>query len=115
MATLLSDAGMAPPDFSVSHQDSVRVTFSKDWFSASRLRELGVSERQAEAVGFVRAQGRMTNGDYQKLCGVSERTSSRELNQLVSLGILVRKGGTGKGTYYILLNERTNANGTKTP
>jgi hypothetical protein len=40
--------------------------------------------------------------DYQRLFTVSKPTASRDLEQLLSLGVLAKLGTTGKGTYYVL-------------
>jgi len=102
MAKLLVDAGLELPEFSTIHPDRLRVIFHKDRFSKERLHKLDLSARQISAVQQARSKGRITNQEYQALLGVSERTSTRELNELVALGILFRHGTTGKGTYYAL-------------
>ncbi|MBZ0200958.1 MAG: hypothetical protein K8H86_13895 [Ignavibacteriaceae bacterium] len=40
--------------------------------------------------------------DYQKQNSVSERTATRDLSNLVEIGILEQIGVTGKGTKYII-------------
>jgi len=102
MANLLVDAGLELPEFYTANSDRLRVIFYKDRFSEAHLLRFGLSERQISAVQHVRNTGRITNRQYQDLLDISERTSTRELNHLVTLGILSRHGSTGKGTYYSL-------------
>ena len=49
----------------------------------------GLTERQAAAVGHVLDEGRLTIGDFERLCpGTNRRTLQRELKQLVDKGLL---------------------------
>ena len=61
-----------------------------------------LNERQVKAVEFVKENGRITNGIYQKLTDVSKKTATRDLKQLVDLGILKVKGTKGVGVSYEL-------------
>lgn len=69
---------------------------------AADLSPMGLDQRQADAIGHIRARGRIGNVEYQKLLFVSRPTASRDLEQLRSLGVLEKVGRTGKGTYYVL-------------
>ncbi len=61
-----------------------------------------MNERQTQALDYVRREGSITNGEYQRLCdGISPETLRRDLADLVSRGLLL-KVGSKKGTYYIL-------------
>ncbi len=49
----------------------------------------GLTERQAVAVGHILDEGRLTIGDFERLCpGANRRTLQRELKQLVDKGLL---------------------------
>ncbi len=63
---------------------------------------MGLSERQIQAVLYVKERGRISNQEHQELAGVSKRTASPDLDDLVQRGILERVGETGKETYYVL-------------
>ena len=69
------------------------------------MRNLGLNERQIEAVMFVKKAGKITNRKYQDLFKVSKRTASDELKEIKEKKIFERIGTTGKGTYYILKEE----------
>ena len=61
-----------------------------------------VTERQAKALAYVEAHGRITNREYRDLCpGLSPETLRLDLAELVDKGMLL-KVGAKKGTYYIL-------------
>ena len=62
----------------------------------------GMNDRQQRALRFVRQNGSISNGEYQRLCeGVSAETLRRDLADLVKKGTLL-KIGSKKGTHYIL-------------
>ncbi len=62
-------------------------------------RNLG--ERHLKALAWARAQGSVTNRDYQRLTGISQKQAARDLAELAAKGLLVRLGG-GRSTRYEL-------------
>ena len=56
-----------------------------------------------------------TNKEYQGVCNISERTATRDLSNLVSLGLFMQIGVTGKGTEYILTRHKDAKDAIKTP
>jgi ATP-dependent DNA helicase RecG len=63
---------------------------------------LFLNERQEQALDYVRANGRITNSDYQGLVpDVSSETIRRDLADLVDKDLLI-KVGSKRATYYIL-------------
>jgi ATP-dependent DNA helicase RecG len=62
---------------------------------------LGLSDRQRQAVRFVKSNGRITSGEYQEQIGAEPRTATRDLANLVEKGVL-RRNGQKRGTYYTL-------------
>lgn len=95
------EQGLPEPEFE-NWQGGVRVVFSKDPYTPERLRAMGLNERQVNAVRHAKAQGRITNEQYQKIAGVSKPTATRDLEMLVSEGLLEKVGTTGRGVYYVL-------------
>jgi len=61
----------------------------------------GLNERQIKAMRYVSQHGRVTNLEYQSLCGVSRSTAKKELQSLVTRGLLQQQG-TGRYTRYVL-------------
>lgn len=95
------DEGLPEPTFE-ANGSTFQVTLSKDPYTDERLRQLGLSERQIRAVLWSKEHGSISNQEYQTLSGVSERTATRDLAELVRQEILTQVGRTGKGTTYRL-------------
>lgn len=60
-----------------------------------------LSPRQEQALDYIRQQGQITNRDYQRLTGISQKQAVRDLNDLVVSGLLQRCG-RGRSTHYRL-------------
>jgi ATP-dependent DNA helicase RecG len=60
-----------------------------------------LNARQIRALEFVQEQGRISNAQYRELTGIQTRTTTRELAELVELGLLVVQGG-GVSRHYVL-------------
>jgi ATP-dependent DNA helicase RecG len=93
--TLCQNHGIPEPEFS-AHPDWFSVTFAKDFYTIEKLRALGLSDRQIQAVRYVREQATITNKEYRELTGMSPRAALRELTDLCTREILVKQGTTGK-------------------
>lgn len=93
--------GLPLPQFRATPH-TMSVVFFKDPFTTELLQQRGLNERQIKAVLYVKERGSITNREYQTLTGVSERTASAELSQLVDKNVLQKIGTTGKGTKYVL-------------
>lgn len=61
-----------------------------------------LSVRQRKIVDHIKQHGQIANAEYQTVAGVSKRTATRDLKELVDKGILVIQGETGRGTTYRL-------------
>ena len=77
----------------------VAVTLFKDKANDEYLAKLDLNENQVKAVKYIRKNKYITNGIYQELYEVSDRSALRHLDELVQLGVL-RKVGEKKGTRY---------------
>ncbi len=71
----------------------------RDALTPSRLDQLGLNERQRNAIGLLRTKPRLTNTDYQKLNAVARTTAKRDLEELVQWGLL-ELSGSGRGAHY---------------
>ena len=65
MITLCQNHGIPEPEFS-AHPDWFSVTFAKDFYTDERLLALGLSDRQVQAMRYVRKQGIITNKAYRR-------------------------------------------------
>ena len=63
--------------------------------------EKGLSGRQIEAVFYTKENGKITNSIYRGKFGLTEKTTFRDFEKLIKLGILI-KVGERKETYYKL-------------
>jgi ATP-dependent DNA helicase RecG len=102
MAQLCRAQGLPEPEF-VTTPHTFVVTFRKDPYMPERLRQLGLRERQIQAVRFAQEPGSLSNADYRNLTGVSDETARQELRDLVAKGILHAQG-KGRTTRYVLGN-----------
>lgn len=96
------EAGLPEPTITAL-DGGILVTLFKDKYSTEQLKSLGLNERQIAAVEYVKVNGKITNYELQLVLNLSERTILRELDDLVSSNILIRKGEK-KGTFYELNN-----------
>ena len=60
-----------------------------------------LAERQIQALEHVRTSGGVTNREYQRLTGMSQKQAVRDLSDLVERGLLARVG-SGRSTRYVL-------------
>lgn len=94
------EAGLPEPEIK-EFQTGLLVTLFKNNRTTEQLTKLGLNERQLKAVEFVKENGKITNSEYQNLNETSDRTSSRDLENLVKLSVFVKEGEK-KGTSYKL-------------
>ncbi len=101
MIELCREAGLPEPTFEL-RAGSFVVTLWRDWMTEAVLAGLALNERQQRVVALVKTGGRIGNLDYQQRFAVSKPTASRDLEDMVSKGVLEKVGTTGKGTYYVI-------------
>ncbi|MDO9036170.1 MAG: ATP-binding protein, partial [Methanoregula sp.] len=106
MISLCQNHGIPEPEFS-AHPDWFSVTFEKDFYTDERLLAMGLSDRQVQAVHYAREQGSITNKGYRENSKVSTSLALRELNDLCTRGIFMKRGKTGRNTEYILNKARS--------
>lgn len=102
MIRAMSDAGLEPPVFE-NRGSSFWVSLhgQPPPHPLPDLARLGLNDRQIRAVGYLRRKGRLSNREYQKQFGVSERTALYDLQGLVEAGLALPVS-SGRGRYYIL-------------
>lgn len=88
----------------------------RDWLTADVIAGLALNPRQAEALGPIRQQRRVTTAEYQRATGASRATAKRDIEDLVAKGLLL-PAGAGRGAYYQLARKRLNngSNGSHDP
>ena len=92
--------GLPDPSFGQSGP-SFMVTFWMDNWTEPKLTSLGLADRQKIAVRALKSRRGLAASDYMALTGVSRNTATRDLQELVRLGVL-SVSGDAKGTSYAL-------------
>jgi len=82
------------------------VALWRDWLTDRVMAELGLNERQRQAIIHLKTRTRIANSEYQALVRVARATATRDLEGLLIKGVLEKVGTTGKGTYYVLAKKR---------
>jgi predicted HTH transcriptional regulator len=100
MISLCRDAGLPEPDFE-ERSGSIVVTLWRDRLTNELFDALGLSDRQRKGIAHVRKSGRIVNSEYQELVGVTRKTATRDLDDLVEKGLL-RLVGERRGAHYVL-------------
>jgi predicted HTH transcriptional regulator len=93
------------PDFA-QRGGEFTVALWRDWLTDRVMAEIGLNERQKQAIIHLKARTRIANSEYQALVRVARATATRDLEGLLIKGILEKVGTTGKGTYYVLAKKR---------
>jgi hypothetical protein len=105
MIELCREAGLPEPDFE-SRQGFFVTTLWRDWLTSEMLGRFELNDRQKQAIQYLKSHARINNSEYQQATGASRATASRELEALLSKGLLEKVGTTGKGTHYVLGGKR---------
>ncbi len=100
-----SEAGLPSPNFEERAGQFV-TTIWRNWLTEEVMARLDLNERQIKAVAHVKAHARISNKDYRELTGAIIRTASRDLEELVSKGVLRRIGATGRSAHYVLAGKQ---------
>ncbi len=83
-------------------ENSFKIHFNKDIYTIENLIRLVLNERQRQAIRYIKQQGTITNTEYQRLTNTSKSTATRDLDELIQKGLIIKKGKTGRGTKYML-------------
>jgi predicted HTH transcriptional regulator len=104
MIRLCAEAGLPEPEFRSEGERFVTV-IRRDWLTEEVMAGLRLNERQKKALRAARQERRITNAAYQAVTGASRPTAKRDIEDMVSKGILVR-AGSGRGSHYLLSLKR---------
>ena len=80
------------------------LTHNKDRILGDKIGQVKPSSRQLEILSYVEKHRRITNRELQDFAQISNVSAYHELTALVESGIL-KKGGGGRGTYYVLVGD----------
>jgi ATP-dependent DNA helicase RecG len=102
MRNLCLEAKIPLPKFSCKGNDFWTI-FRKDMYNKEDLSKLGLNDRQVKAVLYVKENGKITNGEYQKINDCSRNTASAELKEIENNHNLLNHNGYGAGSFYELI------------
>jgi ATP-dependent DNA helicase RecG len=98
-------SGLPKPEFK-TRQGGLEVIFQRNPLRLSDKTEVGrdfkLTERQRRAVEHIKRHGNISNKVYQEINKVSKPTATRDLQELVSFGI-IDTTGDGRSLKYILI------------
>lgn len=83
-------------------QGGFLVTLFKDNLTEDQLAKLGLNDRQLKAVQYIKDKAEITNSIYQEINNIGKTTATEDLQLMVELGVIIRKGNIGRGTKYVL-------------
>jgi len=75
------------------------AVFRKNTFNEQSLSELGLNERQVDALLFFKTKGEITSSEYAQKYKVTDRTARTDLNELVEKELLIKRGETNQSKY----------------
>lgn len=93
------------PEF-IQQPGEFGTTLWRDWLTDRAVSSLGLNERQRSVVPHLKLSRTITNAEYRGITGASARTATRDLDDLVSKGVLERAGEVGRGVLYRLAQKR---------
>ncbi len=91
-------AGLPEPIFELV-SGGFQVTLRQDIYSETFINQLPLNERQKVALLWIKQHSTMKNADYVQLFSITDRTALRDLDELVSKGLLLRQGEKRSTTY----------------
>ncbi len=94
------DFQLPDPEFKLTGTSFV-VTFRRSKLTEEYLKELGLNERQKNAIDYIKEKEKITNREYREINNVSHTLATHELKDLVEKEILMIKG-KGRATQYFL-------------
>lgn len=92
-------AGIPEPLFGYDSSE-ISVEFRKDIYNEKYLSEIGLNNRQLDALLFFKSKGEILSSEYMKRYTISDRTARYDLTELVQKNLLIKEGER-KGTRYI--------------
>ena len=75
------------------------LTFRKDIYNKEDLNNLGLNERQVDALLFFKDKGEIISSEYAKKYNVSDRTARRDLSELTEMKLLKNEGDNKLSKY----------------
>jgi len=79
----------------------------RDWLTPQVLAGYNLNERQKQALLYIKAQGKISNKEYQQVTKAIKKTATRDLIDLREKEIIEQIGTKGPGVHYVLARKGT--------
>jgi predicted HTH transcriptional regulator len=97
-------AGLPAPKFDPG-DNRFRVIIWRNYLTEDRIKGLDLNARQFKAVQRLKVEGQISNMEFQKMTGASRATAKRDLEELVTIGLITLEGA-GRTARYRLSEKR---------
>jgi len=77
------------------------IRLSSERLKKTRRGQIALTERQMRVIEFINKNDRITNRDIRSMFKLSDESALREINKLLSLGV-IKKRDKGRATHYII-------------
>lgn len=94
-------AGLPEPEF-VEHAGGIQIIFLKDIYTEEYLKMIGISDRQMNAIKYIKEHGFITNIILQGINSQGKSVTTLLLQDLVSKGLIKQEGKSGRAVKYRL-------------
>ena len=95
------EAELSEPE--IKEQDGgMMVVLLKDRFTEEHLQKLGLNERQAKALLYIKQNGKISNAVYQDINDISKPTATRDIKELIQKDLIKNIGTKGASAIYVL-------------
>lgn len=98
-------AGIPEPVFNYDSSD-ISIEFRKDIYNEKYLRELGLNNRQLDALLHFKYNKEIKSSEYMRRYKITDRTARYDLSELVEKNLLLKQGNRKSSKYIYPINFR---------
>jgi predicted HTH transcriptional regulator len=98
--------GLPEPEFVSVRNLEFKTILARDIFTDVALQQLGLNERQLQAVKIVKEKGHLTNKEYREILNLPRRTAVRDLADLCRKKVFRKVQASGRNVRYILMSHK---------
>lgn len=106
MVRQCKEHGLPEPEFVSVRNLEFKTILARDIFTEANLAQMGLNERQLQAVKYVKGKGQITNKEYREALSLPRRTALRDLNELCAKGIFKKIATSGRNVQYVLMRHK---------
>ncbi|MFH1778216.1 MAG: ATP-binding protein [Candidatus Omnitrophota bacterium] len=98
--------GLPEPEFVSVRNLEFKTILPRDMFTEIALQQLGLNERQLQAIKMVKEKGHLTNKEYREILNLPRRTAIRDLADLCGKKVFRKVQASGRNVQYILMSHK---------